>query len=570
MRKLLIITLSLLSLSSIAQTRKYSTFYEQRATLFDALPITSEDIVFVGNSITNGGEWHELFEESNIKNRGISGDITEGIYDRLDNIVKGQPAKMFLMLGTNDISRNIPVDTIASTIEKIVSKIQQETPKTEIYLQSVLPVNPDFGMFSGHMKPNTIKKLNLLIQEIAKKHHTTFIDLYPLFLQEGTDKLSPEFTNDGLHLLGKGYVHWAEQIKPYVKEQKMNTSIERLPDYPITGGVSAPYSGVINNTLVVVGGCNFPNRPASEGGEKVFYSEIYYLDSSNQWKSGGNLPFPSAYGAYVTTSDALICIGGQNDSGLLNKVVSLSFNNEIQVKSLPDLPVGIFNGAATLVDNTIYVVGGTTSDAKPEYLYALDLSQLNKGWIKIKTNLKEERQQPVVFSQNGDLFMAGGYDERQTKVFSDVLKFDFSKKKWQEYTEINIDGKADTFIGASSINDSNGQTLFVGGVNYDIFYNAIKRIKRKNDAIASGDTKLAEELIQLGKEYMSQTPEAYKFRTALIAFDAKTKQWNTLANYLQLARAGAGVAGQGNSIYIICGETKPGVRTAEVNKIQLQ
>ena len=41
-----ILTLSLLCR---AQERKYSTFYYQRATLFEELPVTSSDIIFLGN-----------------------------------------------------------------------------------------------------------------------------------------------------------------------------------------------------------------------------------------------------------------------------------------------------------------------------------------------------------------------------------------------------------------------------------------------------------------------------------------------------------------------------------------
>lgn len=62
--------------------KSFSTFYQQRSSLFRLLPVTKNDIVFLGNSITNGNEWDELFGDISIKNRGISGDITAGVLNR--------------------------------------------------------------------------------------------------------------------------------------------------------------------------------------------------------------------------------------------------------------------------------------------------------------------------------------------------------------------------------------------------------------------------------------------------------------------------------------------------------
>ena len=81
-----------------AQGRKHTTFYDQRATLFEVLPTSKKDIIFLGNSITNGGEWTELLGNPHAKNRGISGDRTDGVLDRLHVITKGKPAKIFLLI----------------------------------------------------------------------------------------------------------------------------------------------------------------------------------------------------------------------------------------------------------------------------------------------------------------------------------------------------------------------------------------------------------------------------------------------------------------------------------------
>jgi sialate O-acetylesterase len=206
----------LLTQLSGAQTQKYSTFYVQRASLFSKLTITPKDIVFIGNSITNSAEWNELFPQKRVKNRGISGDTSEGVYDRLDPVVKGKPAKIFILIGINDISRGIEVETIVQNMKRIVEKIQTESPKTKIYIQSILPVNPDFGMFKGHEKPQLIKEINQQYQNIAKEYNVNYINLYPHFLEEGTDRMNKKYTNNGLHLLGEGYLLWSKIIKPYL------------------------------------------------------------------------------------------------------------------------------------------------------------------------------------------------------------------------------------------------------------------------------------------------------------------------------------------------------------------
>ncbi len=94
----------LLSNTVSAQTRKpsfpdslFSTYYHQRVTHFKTLPETKGDIIFVGNSITDGAEWIELFNDKRIKNRGISGDVSIGVINRIDEIINRKPAKVFFV-----------------------------------------------------------------------------------------------------------------------------------------------------------------------------------------------------------------------------------------------------------------------------------------------------------------------------------------------------------------------------------------------------------------------------------------------------------------------------------------
>lgn len=217
--RLSIVILLLISISIYTQNNKYSTYYYQRVTLFDVLPTDTTDIIFIGNSITNGAEWHELFDNNNIKNRGISGDICQGVYDRLNQITNGKPNKIFLMIGVNDIARGANIDSVASGIEKIIEKIQTESPKTKIYVQSILPLNDEIEIFQSHTKRYLeIPLLNKKIENISELKGTTYIDIYSTLLDHETNKISLEYSNDGLHLMGSGYMKWIEVIKPYIEE----------------------------------------------------------------------------------------------------------------------------------------------------------------------------------------------------------------------------------------------------------------------------------------------------------------------------------------------------------------
>lgn len=221
MTKILFLFVALLvATTGNAQERTYSTFYHQRATLFEELPVTSDDIIFLGNSITNGGEWSELFNNKHVKNRGISGDVCMGVYDRLDAVLRGKPAKIFLLVGINDVSRGTPADTIVLRIGAITQKIKQDSPKTKLYLQSILPVTDRYKMFGGHTSRwQVIKKINEGLIRLADQEKVTYIDLYSHFVDEKTGKMNIEYTNDGLHLLGKGYLKWVEIVKPYVSKR---------------------------------------------------------------------------------------------------------------------------------------------------------------------------------------------------------------------------------------------------------------------------------------------------------------------------------------------------------------
>lgn len=214
----ILLSLASFEMSSL-QVMARSEYWEQRVTLFNLLPVEPGDIVFLGNSITDGGEFAEIFDNHKIKNRGISSDVISGVKERLYQIVEHQPSKIFLLIGINDISHGLSVDNLAFQYEGLVREIRDKAPDTKLYIQSIMPINNDYKRYKNLIgKERVITDLNQRLKEIANNNDAIYIDLWDSLADKKTGKLRKEFTNDGLHLLGKGYQAWTKAIDQYVKE----------------------------------------------------------------------------------------------------------------------------------------------------------------------------------------------------------------------------------------------------------------------------------------------------------------------------------------------------------------
>lgn len=221
--KTIIIILSWIYLTAFAQksdtAKPYETaIYKNRMATFKHEGLEKKGIIFLGNSLTQGGDWSAWFPAQKPANRGISGDNTEGVLARLDEITDAKPAKLFLMIGINDISQNYKNDYLCKNFEKIIRKVLTESPETTIYIQSILPVNNDFGRYKRLInKEKQIENLNIRLKKLCKKENIRYVNLYPLFLQQKR-KLNPAFTTDGLHLNEEGYQVWISGISSLIEE----------------------------------------------------------------------------------------------------------------------------------------------------------------------------------------------------------------------------------------------------------------------------------------------------------------------------------------------------------------
>ena len=208
---MVVITMVFLTLARLAVERIERNHFGQRTDFFKHYPVKVGDIVFLGDSITDGGCWEEMFPGVPLKNRGINADTTIGVLTRIDDILKAKPKAIFLLIGTNDLNTytHRSNDEILGTYTSILKRCAALSPETRIFVQSILPRRKSFS--------RRIQALNARLETLAADLDLAFINLYPSFVDE-EGGLKAEFTNDKLHLMAGGYKLWVEILVPYIKE----------------------------------------------------------------------------------------------------------------------------------------------------------------------------------------------------------------------------------------------------------------------------------------------------------------------------------------------------------------
>lgn len=202
--------------STMAQTID-STYdnghYKDRQALFASLPRQKKAIVFLGNSITEAGKWNEVLPGLPVQNRGISGDNSFGVLARLPQIVQAKPAKIFLLIGVNDLKREVPANVIINNCERMLSMIKAGSPRTKVYVQSILPVNDTILIEPFKKVTNAnVALVNKAYEQLAKQYGYHFVNLHEPFA-DAKGQLKRAETPDGLHLKVSSYPAWVNYLR---------------------------------------------------------------------------------------------------------------------------------------------------------------------------------------------------------------------------------------------------------------------------------------------------------------------------------------------------------------------
>ena len=368
-------------------------------------------------------------------------------------------------------------------------------------------------------------------------------------------------------------------------------------DLAYAKGVSGHIAGEPRpGLLVMAGGCNFPDRPAREGGAKRYYSEIYiadYLGAFNLacetkaseldmgWKLVGHLPHPTAYAAFQRYDDKLIVAGGQSAAGDLSDayIIQLSDSLDVEITPLPSLPEPRSGMASALIKNVLYLIGGHVNGKLSNTVLSLDLSSPQKEWreetpyphspflkLVATTNLGEYSTPSYVPC----LVVMGsftGVDEPDQRVQADVTYMTYTPqtKQWQTYKIAPDDPIAAHGFGGGYA--WRYEAIFSGGVRADLFVTALQREKDLKDAKAKDNRRLVKKLQAEQRAYLSHDPAWYGFCSEWYSFDRSRGRGEAKSGFHFDGRADAVYLDRFSSMMdgmLIGGETMPGVRTPSI------
>lgn len=179
--------------------------------------------VLLGDSITDFFNRYELFYDFSkatgqaVYNRGISGDTTDRLLERLsENVLNISPKNVVLLIGTNDIGRGLPLSMSVENVSKIIEKTKSECPDVNFILQAVYPINQGMRRKTEKRSNDKIHLMNKEFFKLSEKYGCTWLDITEK-LKDETGNLKKDFTYDGLHLNVKAYKIVAESIIPLLK-----------------------------------------------------------------------------------------------------------------------------------------------------------------------------------------------------------------------------------------------------------------------------------------------------------------------------------------------------------------
>lgn len=348
--------------------------------------------------------------------------------------------------------------------------------------------------------------------------------------------------------------------------------IRKIAEVPAENhtGTAGAFIGSIGDTVIIAGGSDFPGPKPWEGGEKVYYDDIYIL-----YRNGGNyeckvaegkLPVPLGNGCAVSDGKTVFCIGGNNSARRSDAVYALRINNtKIIADSIACIPPGFVPCSASVHKGEIYV-HGTDTDGNALYRF----SYASGTWTELACcpDRKIQEGAPLIFLMKGNkpmLFLIGGRgtDKDGLYLSGSIWGYDIQENSWERRTEISTGGEASTLMYSSAVSYGSRYIMVAGGDDGKEFS---RRLELDRKIRMSGNSRETE---RMKAELADANIYHAGFCDKIFSYDVLQDCWSEIGESgIPLPVVTSAIC-IGNSIIIPSGEIHPGVRSRDIIEIQL-
>ncbi len=204
--------------------------YRFETSMYKLNKLSNPEIVMFGDSHIQSARWNELLGIYKVINRGIAGDVTEGMKNRLDEIIKLKPKIVIIEAGINDVYNWVNTEIILHNFNYIIHKLTERNIRvviTSIFYSGKLwgkewieKNMPKLNVVENNRGRNkVVKTINTRLKKICRDYGAIFVDVNGKLSQNGF--LKDVYTRDQLHLNAKGYKIWSDELLKVLKRLKI-------------------------------------------------------------------------------------------------------------------------------------------------------------------------------------------------------------------------------------------------------------------------------------------------------------------------------------------------------------
>jgi N-acetylneuraminic acid mutarotase len=338
-------------------------------------------------------------------------------------------------------------------------------------------------------------------------------------------------------------------------------------------GLAGPVAGALREYLLISGGANFLNGLPWKGAAKSYHDEIFLLKKSSEggyeWRlSELKLPFKLAYSACVSIPGGIVSIGGENDSGIVKKVLFITGpDGLVSIQQLPDLPEAVTSGGAAFTGSKIYFAGGMNTTGATAGFYCLDLNSLGDGWEKLP-DIPDPLSHAVMVCQQDEsgpcIFVIGGRNKagEVSTIHSSNWKYSLKSGAWSSAEDINTDGQLVTLSAGTGIAAGRYSIILFGGDKGLIF----NQIERLNAAIERSQDPERQTLLNQKDSILTNHPG---FSGTILSYNTLSRKWAVLGEMPGTNSVTTTAFNWDGKVIIPSGEVRPGIRTPNISGVEI-